>query len=54
MFIDAPYVENPAPIKPRVGYQLVLGAASAFVLLFGIWWTPMVQWTAASLQLFRG
>jgi NADH-quinone oxidoreductase subunit N len=54
MFIDAPYVENPAPIKPRVGYQLVLGAASAFVLVFGIWWAPMVEWTQASLALFRG
>jgi NADH-quinone oxidoreductase subunit N len=54
MFIDPPYVEHPAPIKPRVGYQLILGAASAFILIFGIWWTPMIQWTEASLQIFRG
>ena len=54
MFIDLPYVEDPAPIRPRIGYQLMLGAASAFILVFGIWWSPMIQWTQASLQIFRG
>jgi NADH-quinone oxidoreductase subunit N len=54
MFIDPPYVAEPAPIRPRVGYQLLLGGASAFILVFGIWWTPMIRWTEASLQLFRG
>ncbi len=53
MFIDPPYVENPEPIRARVGYQLILGGASAFVLVFGLWWTPIVEWAGASLQLMR-
>jgi NADH-quinone oxidoreductase subunit N len=53
MFIDPPYAESPAPIRAHVGYQLVLGAASAFVLVFGLWWTPIVEWAGASLQLMR-
>ncbi len=54
MFIDPPYVENPAPIRARAGYGLILGAASAFILVFGIWWSPIVDWAGASLQIFRG
>jgi NADH-quinone oxidoreductase subunit N len=54
MFIDPPYVEHPTAIRPRVGYQLLLGGASAFILLFGVWWTPMIEWTQASLEIFRG
>ncbi len=53
MFIDPPYEEHPAPIRARVGYQLILGGASAFVLVFGIWWTPLVEWAGASLQIMR-
>jgi NADH-quinone oxidoreductase subunit N len=54
MFIDPPYVENPPALAARVGYQLLLGGFSAAILVFGVWWTPMIDWTAASLQLFRG
>jgi NADH-quinone oxidoreductase subunit N len=54
MFIDPPYAEDAPRLAPRVGYQLLLGGFSAAILVFGIWWTPMVEWTAASLQLFRG
>jgi NADH-quinone oxidoreductase subunit N len=53
MFIDPPYVENPAPIRAHAGYQLLVAAASAFVLVFGVWWTPIVDWAAASLQIVR-
>ncbi len=53
MFIDQPYVQDPAPIRARAGYSLILGGASAFVLVFGIWWTPIVEWAGASLQLMR-
>jgi NADH-quinone oxidoreductase subunit N len=53
MFIDAPYSANPPPLRPRLGYQLLLGGFSAAILVFGIWWTPLVQWTEASLQLVR-
>jgi hypothetical protein len=24
------------------------------VLVFGLWWTPMIDWTSASLQIFKG
>jgi NADH-quinone oxidoreductase subunit N len=54
MFIDPAYAEHPAPFKARVGYQLMLGGFSAAVLLLGVWWTPFVRWSEASLQMFRG
>ena len=53
MFIDPPYVEDPAPIRANPGYQLLLAGASAFILLFGIWWTPIVDWAASSLEIIR-
>jgi NADH-quinone oxidoreductase subunit N len=54
MFIDPAYVADPPALKPRVGYQLLLGVFSAAVLVFGIWWAPMIEWTKASLHMFRG
>jgi NADH-quinone oxidoreductase subunit N len=54
MFIDAPYSVDAVVIPRRAGYQLMLGAFSAAILVFGIWWTPMIEWTRASLVLFRG
>jgi NADH-quinone oxidoreductase subunit N len=54
MFIDPPYADAATAIAPKVGYQVLLGAFSVLVLVFGVWWTPMVEWTGASLQLFRG
>ncbi|HEX9398685.1 MAG TPA: NADH-quinone oxidoreductase subunit N [Anaeromyxobacter sp.] len=54
MFIDPPYVVDAPPMRSRVGYQVLIGAASAFVLVFGIWWTPLIEWTESSLHLFRG
>jgi NADH-quinone oxidoreductase subunit N len=54
MFIDPAYVENPPPLPSRVGYQLMLGVLSIAILVFGVWWAPMVEWTSASLQMFRG
>jgi NADH-quinone oxidoreductase subunit N len=53
MFIDPPYVEDPAPIHANPGYQVLIGAASVFVLLFGVWWSPIVDWASASLQIMR-
>jgi hypothetical protein len=32
----------------------MLGGFSAAILLFGVWWTPFVRWSEASLQMFRG
>ena len=54
MFIDPPFSADAPPIRARAGYQVMLGAFSAAILVFGIWWSPMVEWTQASLQLFRG
>jgi NADH-quinone oxidoreductase subunit N len=53
MYIDQPHVE-PTPIKAPVFYQLLLAGFSVAVLVFGVWWTPMIEWTQASLGLFRG
>ncbi len=47
MFIDEPVGD--IVVRPRVGYQIMLGAFSAALLLFGIWWTPIVDWTQKSL-----
>ena len=54
MFIDPAYAENPPPVTARVGYQLLLGGFSAAILVLGVWWTPFVRWSEASLQMFRG
>jgi NADH-quinone oxidoreductase subunit N len=54
MFIDPAYAESPAPLRAGVGYQLMLGGFSAAILLLGVWWTPFVRWSEASLQMFRG
>jgi NADH-quinone oxidoreductase subunit N len=54
MFIDQPFADQSVAMERRVGYQLMLGAFSAAILVFGLWWTPMIRWTEASLQLFRG
>jgi hypothetical protein len=34
-------------------YQLMLGAFSAALLLFGIWWSPLIEWTRASLVFLQ-
>jgi len=52
MFLDAPYVET--PVEPKVGYQLMLGGFSVAVLVFGIWWTPIVDWSQRSLSMLHG
>jgi NADH-quinone oxidoreductase subunit N len=52
MFMDAPYVES--ALEPKVGYQLMLGAFSAAILVFGLWWTPIVDWSQRSLTMLRG
>lgn len=47
MFIDEPTGE--VVVRPHLGYQLMLGAFSAALLLFGVWWTPLIDWTQKSL-----
>lgn len=52
MFLDPPY-EKAAPVEASTGGQLLLGAFSAVILVFGVWWNPIVDWSARSLQMFR-
>jgi len=53
MFIDEPVGE--LVVRPKVTYQIMLGAFSAALLFFGIWWTPIVDWTKYSLSfMLRG
>jgi len=47
MFIEEP--KGDIVVRPKLGYQLMLGAFSAALLLFGIWWTPLIDWTQKSL-----
>jgi NADH-quinone oxidoreductase subunit N len=54
MFIDVPYAPEPVPVPRRWGYQTMLGLFATAILVFGLWWSPVVAWTQASLQLFRG
>jgi NADH-quinone oxidoreductase subunit N len=51
MFIDPPTGE--LVVRPKVTYQLMLGAFSAAILLFGIWWNPLIAWTQASLVFLQ-
>ena len=53
MFIDPPYEAAPA-VRAGWGQQALLAAFSAFILVFGVWWNPIVNWSARSLELFRG
>jgi NADH-quinone oxidoreductase subunit N len=52
MFLEAPVGE--VTVRPRLGYQIMLGAFSAALLLFGVWWNPLVDWTQQSLVFLRG
>ena len=52
MFLEAPYASG--QFVPKAGYQLMLGAFSAAVLVFGVWWAPIVEWSQRSLTMLRG
>ena len=52
MFLDAPVGEF--TVRPHLGYQIMLGAFSAALLLFGVWWNPLIDWTQQSLVFLRG
>jgi NADH-quinone oxidoreductase subunit N len=50
MFIEAP--EGNVVVRPHVSYQIMLSAFSAALVLFGIWWNPIVAWTSQSLTFY--
>ena len=51
MLIDEP--EGELVVRPKVSYQLMLGAFSAALLVFGLWWTPIIEWTQSSLTFLQ-
>src|SRR5215208_1186746 len=51
MFLDTPRTET--VIEPRVVQQLLLGGFSALLLVFGVWWNPIVDWSQRSLAMLR-
>jgi NADH-quinone oxidoreductase subunit N len=52
MFLDAPPTAA-VVITPRAGQQVLLGAFSVLLLVFGVWWNPLVSWTQSSLAMLR-
>jgi NADH-quinone oxidoreductase subunit N len=51
MFIDEPVSD--AVVRPKITYQIMLGAFSAALILFGLWWTPIITWTSKSLTFLQ-
>jgi len=51
MFIEEP--KGDIVVRPKLTYQIMLGAFSAALLLFGVWWNPLIAWTQASLQMLQ-
>jgi NADH-quinone oxidoreductase subunit N len=51
MFLEAPVTA--APMRPRAGQQVMLGAFSVLLLVFGVWWAPLVDWTQSSLAMLK-
>jgi NADH-quinone oxidoreductase subunit N len=52
MFLEAPVGE--VTVRPHLGYQVMLGTFSLALLLFGVWWNPLVDWSQQSLIFLRG
>jgi NADH-quinone oxidoreductase subunit N len=55
MFLDPSVATvGEASIRPHRSYQILLGAFSVALLLFGVWWNPIVNWSQSSLTFLRG
>jgi NADH-quinone oxidoreductase subunit N len=54
MFIDPPYAAEAKPITAPATWTVLLTVGAVATLVFGLWWTPVIDWTASSLQLFHG
>ncbi|HVP68534.1 MAG TPA: NADH-quinone oxidoreductase subunit N [Anaeromyxobacteraceae bacterium] len=52
MFLEAPFSET--EVTYPVSYKLLLSGFAAATILFGVWLNPVIDWTRASLVLFRG
>jgi len=51
MFLDAPFAES--EVTYPISYRVMLAGFAGATLLFGIWLDPVIDWTKASLVLFR-
>jgi NADH-quinone oxidoreductase subunit N len=54
MFLDAPNVADPAPLRPALGYQVIAGAFAAAVILFGVLPQPVIAWAEQALGKLGG
>jgi hypothetical protein len=54
MFIDPPYAADAKPVRSPLSWNLVLGGCAAAVLFFGLRPQAVIDWSLASIQLFRG
>jgi NADH-quinone oxidoreductase subunit N len=41
-------------VRPHLSQKVLLGAFSALLLVFGVWWTPIIDWTERSLSMLMG
>lgn len=51
MFLEQPVGD--VTVKPHIGQQVMLGAFSVALVLFGVWWNPLVEWTQHSLTFLN-
>jgi NADH-quinone oxidoreductase subunit N len=52
MFLESPFTAE--PVKSPMTYTVMLSTFAAALLVFGIWWQPLIEWTAQSLVMLRG
>jgi NADH-quinone oxidoreductase subunit N len=52
MFLEAPFAES--EVTYPASYKVMLSGFAAATVLFGVWLNPVIEWTKASLSLFRG
>jgi NADH:ubiquinone oxidoreductase subunit 2 (subunit N) len=50
MFFEAPLTET--PVTSPISYKFLLTGLALVTVLFGIWVSPVMDWTRASLALF--
>ena len=54
MFLDAPNVDDPSPLRPALGYQLIAGGFAAVGIVVGVLPQPVIAWTQRAMELLGG
>jgi NADH-quinone oxidoreductase subunit N len=54
MFLDAPLVADPSPLRPALGYQLIAGGFAALVIVLGVVPQPVIAWSQHAMELLGG